>query len=319
MRVCLLTDESIDDFNPSQYLRNYEWDYVTVEAPVQGLIRTIAQNSQYDVYLNIYEGLDEDENSGMKFIETLEELNLPFTGAGSKFYNPTREEMQAVAEKNQINFARGFRADSPNDLLPAKNLEYPLIVKHPNSFASTGLTKESRVIALEELQAQFEKISSAYGSARIEEFIEGRELSCFVVESADDPAAPYVFPPAEVQFPDGETFLHEEAKWYDWGVYVVPLYDDVLARRIQDVSQKFFVAMDGTGYARVDVRLRANGEIVILEINPNCGILYSLEDRSHADLPISWDKDGHEGFLDRIFRSAIARQKTRSFQNKNPA
>jgi len=319
MRVCLLTDDSIDDFNPSQYLRNYEWDYVTVEAPVQNLIRTMAQSSQYDVYLNIYEGLDENENSGLKFIETLEDLNLPFTGAGSKFYNPTREEMQEVAGKGQVNFVRGFHADSQADLLQANDLEYPLIVKHPNSYASTGLTKESRVITFKELQAQFEKISSAYGSARVEEFIEGRELSCFVVENADDPAAPFVYPPAEVTFPDGETFLHEKAKWYDWGVYVIPLHDDVLARRIEDVSKKFFIAMDGTGYARVDIRLRPNGEIVILEINPNCGILYSLEDRSHADLPISWDKDGHAGFLDRIFRSAIKRQQMRVIQNKNPA
>jgi len=319
MRVCLLTDESIDDFNPSQYLRNYEWDYVTVETPVQSLIRQIAQNNQYEVYLNIYEGLDEDENSGLKFIETLEDLNLPFTGAGSKFYNPTREEMQAVAEKNQINFARGFHAGSQADLWQANELSFPLIVKHPNSFASEGLTKDSRVTTLEELQTEFEKISSTYGSACVEEFIEGRELSCLVLENADDQALPFTYPPAEVQFPDGETFLHEDAKWYDWGVYVVPLHDDVLARRIQDVSKKNFVAMAGTGYARVDIRLRPDGEIVILEINPNCGILYSLEDRSHADLPISWDKDGHEGFLDRIFQSAIARQKMRTLQNKNPA
>jgi len=318
MRVCLLTDESIDDFNPSQYLCNYEWDYVTVEAPVQSLIRTIARNNQYEVYLNIYEGLDENENSGLKLIETLEGLNLPFTGAGSKFYSPTREEMQAVAEKNQINFARGFHADSHSGLSQVESLLYPLIVKHPNSFASMGLTKESRVTTFEELTTQFDRIAREFGSARIEEFIEGRELSCLVVENADDPKSPFVYPPAEVQFPEGETFLHEAAKWYSWDIYVVPLHDNILAARIQDVSRTFFLASDGNGYARVDMRVRPNGEIVILEINPNCGILYyGPDDRSHADLPISWDKDGHEGFLDRIFRSAIARQKMRTLHNKN--
>jgi D-alanine-D-alanine ligase len=78
--------------------------------------------------------------------------------------------------------------------------------------------------------------------------------------------------------------------------------------------------MDGNGYARVDVRVRPNGEIVILEINPNCGILYyGPDDRSHADLPISWDKDGHAGFLDRIFRSALKRRDIRAQKAKRPA
>lgn len=74
-----------------------------------------------------------------------------------------------------------------------------------------------------------------------------------------------------------------------------------------------YLAMNGVGYARVDLRARPNGELVILEINPNCGILYyGPDDRSSTDLPISWDKDGHKGFLERIFRSAILRQKMRS-------
>lgn len=320
MRVCLLTDEEVDEFNPSEHLQNHEWDYVTVHPPMESFIRELARNSEYDVYLNIYEGLDEEENSGLKCIETLEDLHLAFTGAGSKFYNPTREEMQAVAETNQISFARGFQAESHSNLsYQVEGLSYPLIVKHPNSFASAGLTKDSRVTTFEELQTRFERMSQEYGSARIEEFIEGREFSCLVVENANDLKSPFAYPPAEVQFTEGETFLHEAAKWYSWDIYVVPLSDEILATRIQDVSRRFFLAMDGNGYARVDVRVRPNGEIVILEINPNCGILYDgPDDRSHADLPISWDAAGRDGFLDRIFRAAIKRQAMRA-AIKNPA
>jgi hypothetical protein len=43
-------------------------------------------------------------------------LNLPFTGADSRFYNPAREQMQAVAENQGIGFARGFHAESLRDL-----------------------------------------------------------------------------------------------------------------------------------------------------------------------------------------------------------
>ncbi len=312
MRVCLLTDEVIEEFNPSTYLKNYEWDYVTVEPPIVEFIRELSRSRPYDVYINIYEGHDENENSGLRFVQALEEMNLPFTGAESTFYRCTREEMQAAGEANQIRFARGFHAETDEDLKQADGLSYPLIVKHPNSFASTGLTKESCVTNFDELKTQFERMSKEYGSARVEEFIEGRELSCLVVENADDPKSPFAYSPAEVQFPEGETFLHEAAKWYSWDVHVIPLHDVPLAKRIQDVSRKFFLAMDGNGYARVDMRVRPNGETVIIEINPNCGILYyGPDDRSHADLPISWDAAGHDGFLDRIFRAAIKRQALR--------
>lgn len=313
MRVCFLTDEVIEEFNPSVYLKNYDWDYITVNPPVMEFLRELSHSQRYDVYLNIYEGQDADEHSGLRFVQMLEELNLSFTGAGSKFYKVNREDMQEAAEKNQINFARGFHAESLEDLRQAEGLIYPLIVKHPNSFASTGLTRESRVSNSDELKFQFERMSTEYGSARVEEFIEGREFSCMVVENADDPQSPFAYSPAEVQFPEGESFLHEAAKWYSWDVHVVPLNDDALTARIRDVSRKFFLAMDGNGYARIDMRVRPNGDVVIIEINPNCGVLYyGPDDRSHADLPISWDAAGHHGFLDRIFRAAIKRQGMRA-------
>ncbi|RIK30290.1 MAG: hypothetical protein DCC56_08115 [Anaerolineae bacterium] len=317
MRVCLLTDEVVEEFNPEIYFRNYDWNYVTVTPPIVEFISDLARSQQYDVWLNIYEGNDEKENSGLRFVQALEELNLPFTGAEAKFYKSTREDMQAAAEASGLIFARGFHAESADDLKQANALSYPLIVKHPNSFASAGLTKESRVMNFDELHAQFEKTSLEYGSARVEEFIEGREMSCLVVENADDPESPFTYSPVEVLFPEGETFLHEAAKWYDWGVHVVRLEDDSLAARIQGITRQFFLAMQGNGYARIDFRARPNGEIVILEINPNCGILYyGPNDRSHADLPISWDSGGHDLFLERIFRVAIKR---RAMRARNPS
>lgn len=319
MRICLLTDEVIGDFNPSGYLKNYDLDYLTVSPPAVEFIAALSHEQSYDVYLNLYEGLDEGENSGSRFVRALEDLNLPFTGAESKFYNATREEMQAVARENQIGFARGFHAGSHAELCLAAGLVYPLIVKHPNSFASAGMTKDSRVINSDELRTQFERVSAAFGSVRVEEFIEGREFSCLVVENAEDPNLPFLYSPAEVQFPPDESFLHEDAKWYNWDVYVVPLQDEALSVRLQDVSRKFFLALNGNGYARVDIRVRPNGEIVIIEINPNCGILYGPEDRSHSDLPISWDPGGHGVFLERIFRAALHRQTLRMRNQKHPA
>lgn len=312
MRICILSDEEIEDYNPAQLLRSYEWDFITVKPPVDEFVRSLAFQKQYDAYLNIYEGEDENDHSGASMVRTLEELNLPFTGADSKFYSLTREQMQEAAERNGINFARGFNARTETDLEQAGRLRFPLIVKHPNSFASTGLTPESRVDSLEELRTQFLRNLNEFGSARVEEFIEGREVTCLVVDNPDNLADPFAYLPAEVEFPEGESFLHVEVKWFNWGTYFVPLKDEALIKSVQEASKRMFLAVDGTGYGRVDIRIRPNGELVILEINPNCGILYyGPDDRGPADLPISWDKDGHDGFLDRIFRAAVLRRQMR--------
>jgi D-alanine-D-alanine ligase len=280
---------------------------------VKEFLHDLVSKKNYDVYLNIFEGNDEEEDSPIKLIQTLQELNLPFTGGDLTFYNPTREEMQTVAEKNGLNFARGFNAKEESDLQQAKDLRYPLIVKHPNSFASTGLMPKSKVDLFEELRDQFLRNKTEYKSARVEEFIEGREVSCLVVDNPHDLSDPYVYLPAEVKFPQGESFMHEEVKWFNWDTFIVPLEDESLIKTVQEVSRKFYLAMGGKGYARTDIRVRTNGELVILEINPNCGILYyGADDRSAADLPISWDKDGHAGFLDRIFRAAILRRDLRA-------
>jgi D-alanine-D-alanine ligase len=223
--------------------------------------------------------------------------------------------MQETAQKNEIGFARGFHATSKEDLLQAASLKFPLIVKHPNSFASTGLTSESKVENMQKLLVQFERNATEFGSARIEEFVDGREVTCLVVDNPDDLTSPYVYWPVEIQFPKSESFLHVEVKWLNWDTFVFRLEDETLAKAVQEISKKMYLAMDGTGYGRVDIRIRPNGELVVLEINPNCGILYyGPDDRSPTDLPISWDKDGHDGFLDRIFRSAILRNKMKPAQ-----
>jgi D-alanine-D-alanine ligase-like ATP-grasp enzyme len=307
MRVCILSDETIEEYNPARYFHAYEWDFFTMDPPVDELIRKISSEKQYDVYLNMSDGSDEDD-AGLTLVKTLEALHLPFTGADSNFYNPTREEMQAIAEKHGLHFARGFHAHTEADLEQAKDLQYPLIVKHPNSYGSIGLTSQSRVQTFEQLQEQFRRNLNEFGAARVEEFIDGREVSCLVVDNPDDLSNPFAYLPAEVKFPQGESFMHAQVKWLNWDTFILPLEEPELVQRVQEESKRMYQAMNGTGYARMDIRIRPNGELVILEINPNCGILYyGADDRSTTDLPISWDRDGHDGFLDRIFRSAILR------------
>jgi D-alanine-D-alanine ligase len=194
----------------------------------------------------------------------------------------------------------------------AKTLQFPLMVKHPQSYSSIGMTRESRADDLGQLHTQFRRIAAEFGSARVEEFIVGREFNVFAVDNPDDLSAPFIYPPTELIFPEGDDFWHTDIKWD----YSVPfefrkVADKQLADRLQEAGKEMYLAIGVTGYGRCDVRMKEDGSLFVLEINANPGILYPPEEYGPADYMILYDKDGYYGFFDRIFRSAIVRQKLR--------
>lgn len=309
MKICVLYDPTFEPIIPN-YFTGLDWELVNVERPSFDFLLELSSRKQYDVYFNLCDGALDEDRPGLDVVEALERLNLPFTGSDSRFYSPTREQMQAVAEIQGVGFARGFHAKSLRDLSEAKKLRYPLMVKHPNSYGSAGMTRDSRVETSQQLRIQTERMLELYGGARVEEFIEGPEFTCLVVDNPEDLASPFAYPPGMVAFPKGETFLHTDAKWMELA-RIKRVKDTELAARIQDMTKKLFIGLGGTGYGRADIRMNADGELFTLEINPNCALLYRLEDMGPADIPITFDSDGHRGFFDRIFRSAILRHQMR--------
>jgi D-alanine-D-alanine ligase len=320
MRVCLLTDELPEDFDPAPYLKDHEWEMVTMKAPVMENLKAIADQNHFDIYLNICEGYEDDGEDdqfayeGIEVIRALEQLNLPYTGANERFYDPTREEMQAVADVNGVGFAKGYRVRSAEEAERlVRNLRFPIMVKHPQSYGSTGMFRESRVDTFEQLRPQVERMCAEFGAARMEEFIVGSEFNVFVVENPDDFNDPYVYPPTQLIFPPGEEFWHTDIKW-DFSVpFDFKRVDDpVLIARLQDMGRRMFLAMQGIGYGRCDIRMNEQGELFILEINPNGAIMLKPEEYGPADYMILYDKDGYKGFFDRIFRSALIRHKMKA-------
>jgi D-alanine-D-alanine ligase len=315
LRVCILMEDGYVNFDPGYYLKDYTWEQHSVSSPVLNALQSLKDQDKFDVYLNLCEGYNAPYYSGMDVVRALEELNLPFTGAGSEFYEPTREEMQSAAGRCGVGFVQGVNVAGVSEVEAlTEGLRYPLMVKHPNSYGSTGMTRKSRVEDALELKQQVRRICDRFGSARVEEFIDGREFTAFVVDNPDDFGDPFVYPPAELTIPDGEDFLHSEVKWKEY-VYLNRVEDKPLAKRLMEMTRKLYLELNGTGYARSDIRMNGAGELFILEINPNNGILYKPEDLGPADIMMEYDAGGHDDFLDRIFRSAIIRQQKRSLEN----
>lgn len=320
MRVCILSDEVIADFNPAPYIKDFDWQMITMTSPVKDRIRALADRKDFDVFLNMCEGYEfedmQDDELGYDAIEVvraLEELELPFTGAYSNCFDPTREEMQAVADASGIGFARGYQV---KNVLEAeelvKNLRYPIMIKHPKSYGSTGMTKDSRADTLEEVKTQVARICSEFGAARMEEFIVGKEFNVLVVDNVDDLSDPLAYPPAELIFPPNEEFWHVDIKWnYDVPFDFKRVVDPELVARLHDIAKRMYLAMGLVGYGRCDIRMNEKGELFILEINPNPAIMLPPSDYGPADYMILYDTDGYKGFFDRIFRAAHFRHKMR--------
>jgi D-alanine-D-alanine ligase len=307
MRVCILMEDGYSNFNAEYYLQNYSSVKVLMEPPVKEKLLSVGADHEIDVYLNLCEGYDDWYYTGIEVVKTLEELELPFTGADSRFYNPTREEMQVAGESVGVGFVRGVTVSGVGEAdAIVSELQFPMIVKHPNSYGSTGMTRKSRVEDVKQLKQQVRRICKNYGSARVEEFIDGREFTTFIVDNPDDLGNPFVYPPAEVTFPPGETFLYAHVKWKKY-VYLKKVGDEKLASRLREITRKLYIGLGGVGYARCDIRMNEQGELFMLEINPNNGILYEPRDIGHADIMMEYDPDGHDGFLDRLFRSALLR------------
>ena len=149
---------------------------------------------------------------------------------------------------------------------------------------------------------------SRHGAALIEEYIDGTECTVLVAENPEDQHNPITYTPAQYRFPKGEHFKHSDLKWVDYeGLSSFPVDDPVLAARLRDECARFFVELKAASFGRCDLRVDASGTPYMLEINANCGIYYPPADYGSADICLSLDPAGHEGFTRQLVAAAFAR------------
>lgn len=320
MKVCILSyvyeaeagsTLAKDDlaYEPAFYLGGHEVHTVHL-AKTTATSRVVSlAGDGYDVFLNLCDGTWDGNQPGIEVVLALERLGLPFTGATSTFYEPSREAMKRVCNAWDVLTPRGLEIHDAADIDAAEQtLNFPLIVKHPNSYSSIGLTPDSRVETPGALREQIRLMNEAFGGALVEEFIEGREFTVLVAENPDDPTQPITYTPIEFRFPEGESFKHYNLKWVDHhGMRALPVTDAALDAELREASRRLFVGLGGTGYGRCDLRLDSAGRLYMLEINPNCAVFYPPEDPGSADFILLNDPAGHRGFVDQIIRAARAR------------
>lgn len=196
-----------------------------------------------------------------------------------------------------------------------QELSFPLIVKPPQEDASIGVTAKSVVHDIAELLERMDLIQREYRQpALIEQYVDGREFYVGVLGNADAEALPIV----ELEFsgfPDGKPRIASwEAKWGDDGGGAGAEYagtksvlaeglDEALSARIRKVALDAFHALRLRDYGRIDLRVTAEGEIYVIEVNPNCYLERSGEfARAAAAAGLDYD-----ALIARIVELAVAR------------
>ena len=326
MDICLLTTQNLDadpfpeddwPCDPRPFYSKANWYVATLKGKKESVLEVEKLIEKgFDLFFNLCDGAADQDIPGIEIIETLEKHNVPFAGASSECYEPTRVEMKNACKKLNIATPNYVVVRNDEDIeCVIKELNFPLFVKHHSSYASVDLSRRSCVKSPEGLRIQVKKIMSRHGAALVEEYIDGIECTVLVSENPNDQYLPNTYTPIQYKFPKGEYFKHSDLKWVDYeGLSSFPVKDIVLANRLRLEAAKFFVELKAASFGRCDFRVDASGVPYMLEINANCGIYYPPKDAGSADLCLMNDPSGHVGFTQNIINAAFARHKRKNFK-----
>ena len=163
-----------------------------------------------------------------------------------------------------------------------RHMDYPMFIKPLSEGSSKGIWMDAVVDNRTDLKKIVEKVWQTYDQpALVEEFMPGRE---FTVALLGNGPALRVLPIVEISFdclPEGAKPVYSyEAKWL-WDsadtqleIYKCPAgLDEELKTKIENLCKRAFNVLGCRDLCRIDVRLDAEGEPNILELNPLPGLI----------------------------------------------
>jgi D-alanine-D-alanine ligase len=274
------------------------------------------RDSKPDLVFNLAESFEGKSALESNVAALLNLLDLRYTGsspaglllAGDKSISTKMLRANGVKTPDSATLFRGT-------VEAVDKLHFPLIVKPPQEDASLGISNKSVVKDVQQLFQQLDSLHAEYASPiLVEEFVDGREFYVGVLGNAQPEALPIM----EMDFTgfpaDKPRIASWAAKWGDDGdekgaefagtksIFPEDL-DDELTERIQAVAVDAFRALRLRDYARVDMRVNADGDIYVLEINPNCYLEQDAEfARAARKAEIEYD-----ALIARIVELAMAR------------
>ena len=278
------------------------WRAITLENLAQHVGEVVARCAERPcLVLNLCDGIEPHAGPGLSVVRLLEEHRVPYTGGNPHFYNITTSKtvMKRRLAECGVSTPPFAEIGEPEQDIPAAApaVGFPLLVKPVASACSYGILQKGVVDDATAAVAQARRLldgihgwSFKQDGVFLERFVEGREFTVLVVGQGA------AYPPAERVFPDGlpprERLLSYERYWEDYteetplpagvSLYRYAPVESPLRAKLEELAARAYRALEGCGYARVDMRMDSSGEVYVLEVNSNCGL------SSDGQTSVSW-------------------------------
>jgi D-alanine-D-alanine ligase len=237
-----------------------------------------------DVVFNLCESFHSDRSHEPNIPALLDLLKVRYTGAGPEALVLCKDK--ALAKKlltfHSVRVAKFVVSHKDRPLRSLNKFSFPAFVKPIDEESSDGISKASfargEPEALERAHFIHESLQT---DALIEEYIDGRELTVGVLGNS----RLTVLPPQEIFFGDGPEnggsngaprFATSKAKWdyayrKKWGIRNGPAaaLPQGLQDRLDKVARKVYRILNIRGLGRIDMRLTQDGDVIVIEANPN--------------------------------------------------
>jgi len=237
------------------------------------------KSCQPDVVFNLSESFHHNRAHEPNIPALLELMKVRYTGSGPDALMLCKDK--AIAKKvlayHHVRVPNFVVSHCLSPLRRLKRFKFPAFVKPRNEESSDGISKASFARdegeAIERAQFIHQKFNC---DALIEEYIEGRELYVSVLGTR----RLTVFPPREVFFDnmptDAPRFATYHAKWNDayrkkWGITNAAARElsAEVETDLRKIARNVYGWLKIRGCGRLDVRLTPEGELFVIEANPN--------------------------------------------------
>lgn len=243
------------------------------------VIRQAIEEFKPHVAFNLLEEFAGEAIYDQNVVSYLELMRVPYTGCNPRGLILARDKAltKEILAYHRIKVPKHAVYPKFRPIRRPKDLEFPLIVKCLSEEASLGISQASVVDTDQKLKERVEYLHNTYHVDVIaESFIQGREFYIGVLgnyrlqplpiwelrfDKDSDPETK--FATTRVKFNEGYRKQHR----IEYGQAQGLSKDEVA--KIHDVCKKVYRHIKLSGYARIDIRMTAAGDIYVIEANPN--------------------------------------------------
>ncbi len=302
MHKDLVPPEQLNGQKPDQAEWKTEYDVVTTLRKLGhevrplgvksdlGVIREAVEEWKPHIAFNLLEEFDGVAVYDQNVVSYLELLGVPYTGCNPRGLMLARDKVLAkkIFSFHRIPFPDFIMVRHGRAVRRPTWLSFPLIVKSVTEEASLGISQASIVADDDKLKERVAFIHNSVGTgALIERYIEGREFYVGLMGNGHL----HTFPVWELVMDnmpeDAKRIATERVKWsrkyqdkYGIRSGEAKNLPEGKGEEIQHLAKRAYRALDLRGYARIDIRMDAEGKLYVLEANPNPQIAH---DEDFAD------------------------------------